>query len=65
MPKPSKGVPDVAEFNKLLAHLRVRGAKAPDLDAAVGESPSGRTRRQIAASLALWLRNRPKGGVRS
>jgi hypothetical protein len=51
------------EFGRLRTFLQSRGVTTTQLGAAVGGSVAGRTRREVAETLAEWLRHRPPGGV--
>lgn len=54
--------PSDAEFGLLRAHLAqtLGGLTPSQLNQAIGQRPSGRTRAQVAADLAGWLRDRPR-----
>lgn len=59
--KPRTASVDALEFGRLRSHLASRlGFSPAHVDDAVGEMPAGRTRQEIAARLAAWLRDRPK-----
>jgi len=60
MGKPDE-VSTAAEFGLLKAALTRRGLTMAQQDQAVGTAPQGRTRRQIAEQLRVWLKARPKG----
>lgn len=48
------------EHGLLRAKLAQLGFTPANLNAAVGQQPQGRTRAQLAADLAGWLKTRPK-----
>jgi hypothetical protein len=52
-------IPGDTEFQKLHAHLTAHGFTAVHRQAALGSAVAGRSRRQIARALAVWLRSRP------
>lgn len=54
------GVPDGTERAGLRARLRADGMTLAQAQAVVDAIPVGATRRQIAAALLAWLRDRPR-----
>jgi len=54
------GIPDQAEFGELTAYLMRVGASRQQVAAILGDSPSGRTRAEIAELLRLWMKGLPK-----
>jgi hypothetical protein len=52
------GVPGAAEFGLLRAYLAQRGMSQVQINAAIGNTPQGRTRAEIADALRQWLANR-------
>jgi len=59
-PKPKdQAMPD-AEHAALNTYLQTRGFAAADAAIAIGATPAGRTRDDVARALATWLKARPK-----
>ena len=54
-PRPPDSAPDANEWGKLRSYLARAGMSQAQIKAAIGER-DGRTRREIAAALAEWLR---------
>ena len=54
-PRPPDGAQDANEWGKLRSYLAHAGMSQAQIKAAIGER-DGRTRREIAAALAEWLR---------
>lgn len=62
MTKRRTETPDATEFAQLRAHITDRlGFHPSEVSGAVGSQPHGRSRAQVAADVAAWLRDRPKG----
>ena len=61
--KSKSGRPPAAEFGLLNAYLARSGVGPTERKAAIGISPSGRTRDEIwDGQFCQWLRSRPKKG---
>lgn len=58
--KPRDLPPSQAEHNQLRAFLVGKGVTPAAINQLVGAGPAGRSRREIAASLAQFLRTAPK-----
>jgi len=52
--------PDTTERSRLRARLRSDGVTLAQAAAVVDAIPAGATRRQVAAALVAWLRDRPR-----
>ena len=52
-----------AEFADLRAKLAVLGCTPAQIRSAIGDAPQGRMVGDIAESLRLWLKTRPKRGT--
>jgi hypothetical protein len=52
--------PSQAEHTQLRTFLAGKGMNATAINQLVGATPSGRTRRQLAAALTQYLRTAPK-----
>lgn len=67
--KPSNGIPDATEFGLRRAHLirafekggRNNAQAIQEVAAMIGNNVNGRTRDEIATTIATYLRNAPKG----
>ena len=57
MKKPND-VPAANEFGQLRAYLARNGFKQADINAAIGQTPNGRSRAIIANSLKQWIKNK-------
>jgi hypothetical protein len=53
--RPPDGIPNAAEFGLLRAHLAQSGVSQAQIQAVIGNNPSGRTRAEIVALLKAWL----------
>ncbi len=57
---PPSYIPPVTEFGLLRAYLALKAVSQAELELAVGNSISKRTRAEIANQLRTWLTKRPK-----
>jgi len=62
MSNPRDQAPSANQFGKIRSMLARSGVSQSEIRDAIGESPNGRTRSEIADELKNWLRDRPKGG---
>lgn len=64
MRPPTANIPQ-AEFADLVVFLAQNGVNPSQAAQAIGESASGRTRREVADDLRIWLQTRPKSTAKA